>query len=195
VLGHGIFSRYQELETSGLNIEALWSYSARCAAIARNLATKEQMDATAVDMAFMSGMLQDVGKLVLASEKAEEYAEILRRVGGQNGFSDEVEAEVLGATHGEVGAYLLGLWGLPDAIEETVAYHETPGRCHDADFGVLGVVHVASRLALNPGATDPADPSLHVDLEYLQTAGVIDRWPIWQAGCEGSLEEEEQAVT
>ena len=33
-----------------------------------------------------------------------------------------------GATHAEVGAYLLGLWGLPFQIVEAVANHHAPER-------------------------------------------------------------------
>jgi len=194
VLGHGIFSRYRELDTRGFDIEALWRSSARCAAIARIVAQREEISPKAPEEAFLAGMLHDVGKLVLAAEKPEEYAEVLHRVGGQSACAGDVEFELLGATHGDVGAYLVGLWGLPDTIVEAVAYHETPSRCHGNDFGVFGAVHVASQLAMNPGATDQTDPSLHVDLEYLQKAGVADRWTDWQTACQESSNEEERVA-
>ena len=194
VLGHGVFSQYQGSRMSGFSIEALWSHSTQCAAMARIVAKQQNMNAKSVDEAFLGGMLQDVGKLVLVSEKTEDYAEILQRVGGQNGFADDVEREMLGATHGEVGAYLIGLWGLPDTVVEAVAFHETPSQCHGDDFGVLGVVHVASQLVLNPGATDPNNLPPHVDAEYLRKSGVFERWPVWQKACQQSMEEEEHAA-
>lgn len=194
VLGHGIFSQYDALETSIFSIDALWRYSEACAVMAKTVAENEKMPPKLVDEAFLGGMLHDVGKLVLASERPEDYAEVLQRVGGHQEFSDDVEREILGATHGEVGAYLMGLWGLPDSIVEAVAYHEVPSLCHSDDFGVFGVVHVASRLALHSDATDPADPSLHIDLNYLEQAGVLDRWADWQFACQEKPAEEEHAA-
>lgn len=186
VLSHGMFSRYGDLGTSGLSSEVLWHYSAKCAAIAKVVSEAEGMSPATVDEAFVSGMLHDVGKLVLASEKPEQYAEVLRRVGGQESPSDEVELEIFGATHGEVGAYLIGLWGLPDSIVEAVAFHEKPAQCN-SHFGLFGVVHVASKLAMDSAVTDPADPALGLDVDYLRAAGVFDRWPEWRAACGSSL--------
>ena len=61
--------------------------------------------------AFTAGLLSDVGLLLLAAKAPE----LLRR--------DESD---LGFTHGGLGAYLLGLWGLPPKVVEAVAFHHDP---------------------------------------------------------------------
>jgi len=192
VLSHGFFSQYDLAASSNFDIDALWRYSSRCGALARMVAQQEKMKSSRVEEAFLSGMLHDLGKLVLATQHADAYAEVLQRAGGQNQYLDDIERDLLGATHGEVGAYLIGLWGLPDTVVEAAAYHDAPSACPDDEFGVFGVVHVASRLALHPNAEDPTDPALRVDIEYLQKAGVIDRWPVWQAACQDKLPDDEQ---
>lgn len=192
VLGHGVFSEYKELKTSGFNIDTQWSFSSRCAAMARVIAKQQKVPKKMADEAFLAGMLQDVGKLVLVTEKTEEYAEVLERTGGQHGYAPDVEREILGATHGEVGAYLLGLWGLPDTVVEAVAFHETPSAGSSEEFDVLGIAHVASRLALDVDAADPNDPALHVDVEYLQRLGVIESWPKWQEACRDSTQDDRE---
>jgi HD-like signal output (HDOD) protein/CheY-like chemotaxis protein len=73
--------------------------------------------------------------------------------------------------HAAVGAYLLGLWGLPMDIVDAVARHTHPDRAAANGFGLAGTVHVA--VALANGQTP--------DLAYLERAGVIDQWPQWQA--------------
>jgi len=191
VLAHGIFSQHEVLDKSGFDVEALRNFSIRCAASAKIVAEEQEMSSTAIDEAFLAGMLHDVGKLVLASELPNAYAEVLRRAGGQDVCADEIELEVLGATHGQVGAYLIGLWGLPDAIVEAVAYHEIPSQSHSTVFDTCGVVHVASKLTLDPGATDPANPSLRVDMNYLRDVAVVDRWCDWQTACQHGAESEE----
>jgi hypothetical protein len=62
------------------------------------------------------------------------------RGGLQNATADkrslvEAEREALGCTHAEVGAYLLGLWGLPDPIRLAVAFHHRPSDAGVCDFG------------------------------------------------------------
>lgn len=70
----------------------------------------------------------------------------------------------------DVGAYLLGLWGLPPLIVEAVAYHARPREVPQRRFGVLGTAHVAVALA-NGG---------EVDMAYLRDVGMAERWPRWQ---------------
>ena len=63
--------------------------------------------------AFAAGMLHDIGRLVLASVLPEEMA------GTPAGSAQQVR-------HAKVGGYLLGLWGLPPAVIEAVAWHHDP---------------------------------------------------------------------
>lgn len=87
----------------------------------------------------------------------------------------EVDTEGKGfPSHAEVGAYLLGMWGLPGAIVEAVAHHHSPQRVGHSVFDAVGVVHVA--VALSKG-TEP-------DHEYLDRMGVADQLPYWKAACE-----------
>jgi HD-like signal output (HDOD) protein/ActR/RegA family two-component response regulator len=73
--------------------------------------------------------------------------------------------------HATVGAYLLGLWGLPLDIVHAVALHTDPGLIATSEFGLTGVVHVAVALA------NDKEP----DLGYLQRVDVMEQLPSWQA--------------
>lgn len=76
--------------------------------------------------------------------------------------------------HGEAGAYLLGLWGLPMPIIEAVAFHLHPRSSGLRSFWVTGAVHVATALASgNP-----------VDEEYLQRVGALPKLPAWREQAE-----------
>jgi HD-like signal output (HDOD) protein len=103
------------------------------------------MGREAADHAAIAAMLHDVGKLVLDTQCADECLRIYDVVRAQNRRVAEVEAEQLGLTHAEVGAYLLGLWGLPQPVVQAVARH------HDAapatgGQNVADVVHFANLL-------------------------------------------------
>lgn len=180
VLSHEVFSRYEQARAGSFNAGALASYTAEVGAATRVIAKHERLEKSAANDAFTAAMLHDAGKLVLAAELPEAYEEVLTRTGGQVAYSEEIERELLGATHAEVGAYLIGLWGLPDPIVNAVAYHEVPSKCPALEFGPLGIVHVASRLVLNPNEGDLEAISPSLDIDYLSRLGMSERWQDWQ---------------
>lgn len=90
----------------------------------------------------------------------------------------EVDIEGKGfPSHAEVGAYLLGMWGLPGTIVEAVAHHHRPQRVSHREFDTVGVVHVAVALSKE------SEP----DHEYLRKMGVADQLPRWKAVYEADL--------
>jgi hypothetical protein len=80
---------------------------------------------------------------------------------------------VLGTSHAEVGAYLLGLWGLPDGLVEAVAWHHNPGGCPGGGFTALTAVHAADVLLLEAHGAVP-------DWPYLARIGLSDRFAAWR---------------
>lgn len=97
------------------------------------------------DEAFTMGLLHDVGEFVLARSKPDEFAQVLEAA-AQTPQCDG-ERERFGVTHGEVGAYLLALWGLPSALVGVVAHHHAPRAAPEScPRGVLAAVHLASAL-------------------------------------------------
>ncbi|HEY6125532.1 MAG TPA: hypothetical protein VIV63_12845, partial [Steroidobacteraceae bacterium] len=84
------------------------------------------------------------------------------------------------AAHTDVGAYLVGLWGLPNTIAEAIAYHEDPSQSPNAGFGLAGIVHVADRLAHRPDIADPHSPDLGLNVAYLKAQGRLERWNEWR---------------
>ena len=99
---------------------ALWRHSLTVAALARRLAERARLNASA---AFMCGLLHDVGKLVLGLHLGEPYWSVLE--GGDKRGADLVrlEAESFGCDHATVGGWLLSLWRLPASIVEVVSDH------------------------------------------------------------------------
>jgi HD-like signal output (HDOD) protein len=64
----------------------------------------------------------------------------------------EAEEELLGTSHAEIGAYLLGLWGLPNLAVEAIAHHHRPTRVPHSGFDCAAAVYVANLLAGELGA-------------------------------------------
>jgi HD-like signal output (HDOD) protein len=98
-----------------LDIELLQSHSL---AVAR-LASRLVEEGGSRDDAFASGLLHEVGRLMLAVRLPEEFKQIEALVEGGEILRAEAERQVLGFQQGELGAYLFGLWGLPDVVAES----------------------------------------------------------------------------
>jgi len=125
------------------------------ALLVAHLATAINEDDDA-DHVTMAAMLHDIGQLVLMHRMPDEYAAVLEEA--QERSLVQVERERIGATHAEVGAYLLGLWGLPEPIVWAVArHHEAPG-----GSGLDETLQIANALAHETaaalaGGTPPAE--------------------------------------
>lgn len=176
VLGSHAFSVFNS-EVRGFSAEEVWRRSLATANGAKRIVREEGMETRLADDAFTAGMLHDVGRLVLADRAGQRYGDVLERAKAERRSVADVEREVLGTTHAEVGAYLIGLWGLPDPVVEAIAYHECPRRAVARNVGPLTFVHVASELV---GTEQSAD---HMDRDYLGDLGLEDRLPRWREIC------------
>jgi putative nucleotidyltransferase with HDIG domain len=164
-----------------LGLHDLWKHSAETAALAKALASAEGCEREVCDHALMAGLLHDAGKLILAANQTERYREALR-LSAERGIEPcAAEQEVFGATHAEVGAYLLGLWGLCESTVEAVAFHHQPALCQTTGFVPLTAVHVANALHDARARPDDEQPPRGLDQDYLRKCGLGDRWATWRA--------------
>jgi HD-like signal output (HDOD) protein len=91
----------------------------------------------------------------------------------------DAERAALGATHAEVGAYLLGLWGFPDPVLEAVAWHHSPGSCPGNIFSPLTAVHAANVLLARKDGVNQWTGHGDMDGEYLTRLGLSGRLEEW----------------
>jgi HD-like signal output (HDOD) protein len=193
VLSQGLFGSYHSAALGGLAVEKVMEHGLRAASIAKAIAKAEKRDKQTAEHVFLAGMLHEVGRLVLAAELPRKHAECAARSAAPGAELGAIEQEIFGAPHAHVGAYLLGLWALPNPIVEAVAYHEQPSAGGADDWGACGIVHVACRMASHPASDDPADPVLRLDRAYLARVGALERWPEWREAAAASLQPEGDA--
>jgi HD-like signal output (HDOD) protein len=187
VLSVKIFSQLDKAGMRFFAVDRIWAHSLATGVFAKTIATAEKQEPTIIDDAFMSGLLHDAGKLILAANLPQPYKEALTAA-RENGRSDlEAERQAFGVTHAEVGAYLFALWGLPFPIVEAIAFHHSPSQCPHKELGILTAVHVGSALELLLHHEKDADSQL--DRKYLADLEILHKLPEWQALYRQTLEE------
>ena len=188
VLSLQVFSQFDQHTCKAFSLDALAHHCWMTGVSARRVAHEERKATKMLDQCFLAGLLHDVGQLILAVGLPDEYQEVLLAAKTQNIPSWQVEQERFGANHADVGAYLLGLWGLPNPIIEAVAMHHCPAACVIQDFSPVIAVHVADAfMHERPGASTELPPP-STDMALLTTLGLADRIETWRTICLGDLE-------
>ncbi len=183
VLSADVFSQFDHARAAGLCIETLWNHSMATGTLAKQIAVAEGCEAKGCDHALMAGLLHDAGKLVFAGNLPEQYRQALDMARDEALAEWQAEQRVFGTTHAETGAYLLGLWGLPDPIVESLAFHHCPNQCPATTFTPLTAVHVASALEHESTNSEEDPMASRLDAEYLVRLGLADRLPAWRDLC------------
>ena len=168
------FKFYQEKNFKSISASELWDHSLRTAAAARKLARYENLSDAACEEAFVSGLLHDIGKLVLAGNADAEYQMVMERSRSEGTPVDQVEWEVFGATHAQIGAYLLGLWGLSEPIVSNVELHHSLEINANPGFSPAAAIHIAQFLERSP------DRISQLDTRFLKQLGVENRITEWE---------------
>lgn len=168
------------------SFEAHGRHATRVARLARELAQGER----AREEAFTAGMLHDLGELILAVRSPSVHDELLARAEVEARPRADVEYERFGFSHAEVGAYLLGLWGLPHTVVEAVAHHHRPARVPDSVANGAIVVHVADALVHELEGPEPLEGGRldHAFLSDVLPPGTLE---LWRARARALLETEE----
>ncbi len=164
------------------SLEAFERHSHLAARIAAALPAPKPVSSVAI----VAALLHDTGQLVLASRLPGQFELALRTSRKENRPLFAVEKDLSGVGHAEIGAYLLGLWGLPPTIVNAVHAHhqpplpEQPGKTLDA----LAITHIADALAFETEwerSNGEPPPYRLLNAEYVESLGVTGKLPDWKA--------------
>ncbi|HTE55991.1 MAG TPA: response regulator [Kofleriaceae bacterium] len=172
-----VFAAHDAGTRSGLSLEELQRRSILTARIAKQMVS----DPKDGEAAFSAGLLHEIGAIILGLAATERCAEVIGVAAGSGRPTHEVEQELLGVTHAQIGGYLLGVWGLPLPIVEAVAYHHVLPPIPRDKRDTAAVIHVASALATCIIAEQSGHPvAEQLDQVGLEAAGVMGNLPRWR---------------
>lgn len=124
-----------------LDLSQFWRHSMATAVCARNIARRTRLNQ---DYAFLSGLLHDIGRLVLATRFPEQYAAAMDWRDRHDAWQVDAEQQVLGIDHQQVGLMLAEAWKFPVLIQRAIGNHHAPAV---DDLGDLpSIVHVANAI-------------------------------------------------
>ncbi|WP_320174762.1 response regulator [Maridesulfovibrio sp.] len=180
----------QELDTNILgpySIEKLWEHCLQTGYLAKEICSFMDEDEQTVTNCFVGGLLHDIGKFVFITEMNKKYQKVLEHVREFGGPVIDVEKKILGVSHAEVGAYLLGLWGFNEEIVEMVYYHHSLKNC-DKIFTPTHAIHAADTLQheLIPHSKGYIFSEFNTD--KLALAKLLDNIDDWRDACNNRLE-------
>jgi putative nucleotidyltransferase with HDIG domain len=132
----------------------LYEHSLACAAIARLLADRPELE-TDSGAAFLAGMLHDVGKLVLFDVAPDFYSQIQSSC--PKTCTIELEQQAFGIDHTSLGAKFAAAWGLPLQINRAIANHHQA--VDESSESLLRITALANQLAKIWGIGQTEDPS------------------------------------
>jgi putative nucleotidyltransferase with HDIG domain len=179
VLAQSIFEGANNLKSELFSLDDLWHHSLTVANGARAIAKAEGQSRLGQEDAFVGGILHDVGVLILATNFPDLYDKAARLVLTEKVLIPTAEQECFGVTHAEVGAYLLGLWGLPSSILKIVSLHHKPFALQEKGYTAVLAVHIAD-VFCGVGRNHPIFETNRVDLDALAKAGLGARLEPWR---------------
>lgn len=160
-------------------IETLSRRSSVIGALARDIMVAEGAATETQCSACAAGLLAHVGTLLLLANCPDGFRSAGHLADERHAPYIDIERDIFGATHAELGAYLLGLWGFDDTIVEAVAFHHAPGSLPAPSFGVTTALHVAQAL-VKPAGREPGTLGAGIDMDHLSALGMADRLDVWR---------------
>lgn len=129
-----------------------WQHQLSVAIIARHLAPL--MGGVDGDNLFTAGVLHDLGKLLTALHRADDWRAIDALTREQRVSYSEAEEDYWGIEHGVLGSMVLGSWNLPVEITEPVNWHHAPMHSpnHRREALVLCVADAMAHVVAEPEA-------------------------------------------
>ncbi len=178
VLATSVMEIFQKARRDGrFDIVRFWDHSLAVAFAARELARKLHWESPGE--VFTAGLLHDIGKVVLHEHHPDLFQEVQRRVLLEPGLSMEIEIEVLGATHPQVGGWLCRHWNLPPNLCDSVEFHHVPQSCPPENQALAALVALADHFVHQTESVEPKiDGSVEVDqmtLSILSSHGISVR--------------------
>ncbi len=153
--------------------EKFWRHSLATAFCGRMMANKLRVRGMVnPDAAFSSGLLHDVGKIVISCFLPDEHKQLLQERAKDSTASDvEIEERILGYNHAQIGGFLAVQWKIPTRLVDAITFHHSPQICEAEDpiaYLIYLADYVAKKTFYDESEGDVIGVADETILEYMQ---------------------------
>ena len=128
-----------------------------------------------IEHGYVAGLLQNCGCLIFAARLSKQWGDVVADAVAKGRPIHEAETEAFGASHAQVGAFLIGAWGLPGAIVEAIARQFAPPPSTGHRVSLSAACHIAGQLVAE--ACRGIEPNFDAELvESLGDAFTPESW-------------------
>ncbi len=143
------------------NNEQFWEHSLACALLSKSIATKTGVPPLQLEEYFVSGLLHDIGKVVLIKKYESDCEEIFDPDFEPSKSVPEKEKERFGISHDKLGEMISSKWKFPESLSSGIGFHHNPSQAPEEHTKIATVVRIS-------------DITVHRLKIGIQTGGKVD---------------------
>ena len=137
-LGVSMARRMGHHNLGPLNKKRFWQYAFGCG-LCSTIITK-RVSLPGAEEIFVAGLLHDIGYLIIGRHFETELARVIREFRAGAKSMSKLEAQVIGASHCQIGALLMKHWKLPTLFQVAAQYHDAPSAAPTLQEGRIAAV-------------------------------------------------------
>lgn len=124
ILATSVVDNFKDIPSDLVDMTDFWMHSIHCGVICKLLAKASLV--LHCERLFLTGLLHNIGSLVLYSKMPRESQKVLLAVDNDRNKIAAMEQEIIGFNHADVGSELIKRWGMPESLFEAIACYPTP---------------------------------------------------------------------
>ncbi len=137
-----LFSQFSPQTMREFDILYIMEHSFQTAQLSRTIAKYEGLDEEECDTLYTAALLHNIGKLLFITSYPDVYGTFTDEMITTFSPMWEVEQRLIGTTHNEVGAYLLGLWGFSNETVKIIRYYHQPSLYNSLQTTILNFTDI-----------------------------------------------------
>jgi len=139
-----LFSKLDQSINPEFSFSKLWDHCIRVAGLTHIISEQERASQIICDNCFIAGMLHDIGKLIFCVLMPKEFNMVLKILSNNTERTHDIEKQILGASHADIGAYLMSRWGFEQEQIKAVLYHHTESTTKTNILSPIFITHIAN---------------------------------------------------
>ncbi len=146
VLSLFLYNHFKVRSFKGISFKSLWNHSLATAGYARQIAQMNRQTDCILGEVFVAGLLNCIGTLFMAQEYPEDYFRVVLMAERDKMLLLDAEEQVFEFNHNEMGAYLMGMWGLSESIVKSIAFSDDIDEVRQSEISYPLIIYLAKRI-------------------------------------------------